>query len=206
MPCRGFYLPSDAPRQQFVYAVDRVISDIGQNMGQVSTRVDTIEFAAPDERVHRCSPLAPAIGTDEHKIFSSEADAAQRVFREIIVYLDRAVIAVQDQRGPLIQRVVDRLGRLRLGRQCFELGPKPGFVGIEQRPGLFLSRAQPLVRRLAAYAGFDGVESADIFERFFRRIRRCAHVNIVEFSPRVSMTGRLSNRAVDEQLIEATTM
>jgi hypothetical protein len=61
----------DTPWQQFVNTVDRVIGNTGQDMAQVSARVDTIEFAAADERVHRGCPLAPTIGTGKHKIFSS---------------------------------------------------------------------------------------------------------------------------------------
>jgi hypothetical protein len=56
---RVFQVSGDAPGQQFVNAVDRVIGDAGQHVAQVSARVDTIEFAAADERVHRGCPLAP---------------------------------------------------------------------------------------------------------------------------------------------------
>ena len=40
---RSVQLPGDTPGQQFVNAVDRMISDNAQDVTQVSTRVDTIE-------------------------------------------------------------------------------------------------------------------------------------------------------------------
>ena len=64
-------MASDVPGQQFIDAVDRMISDTGQDMTQVCARVDIVQFAAPDERVHRSRPLAPAVRAGEHKIFPS---------------------------------------------------------------------------------------------------------------------------------------
>ena len=61
----------NAPRQQLVNTVDRMIGDMGQDMAQVSARVDTVEFAGSDERVHRRCTLAPAVGSSEEEIFSS---------------------------------------------------------------------------------------------------------------------------------------
>ena len=61
----------NAPGQQFVNAVYRVIGDAGQHVAQVGARIDTIEFAAADERVHRGCPLAPAVGASKEEILSS---------------------------------------------------------------------------------------------------------------------------------------
>jgi hypothetical protein len=68
---RVFQVSGDAPGQQFVNAVDRVIGDAGQHVAQVSARVDTIEFAAADERVHRGCPLAPAVGAGKEEILAT---------------------------------------------------------------------------------------------------------------------------------------
>src|ERR1700693_2168115 len=97
----------------------------------------------------------------KHKIFPSQAYTTQRIFRDVVVYLDGAVVTVQRQRGPLVERVVDRLGRVGLRRQRLELRPEPGLVDFEQRFGLLLPHTQPFGRRLAADAGLDAIEFAD---------------------------------------------
>jgi len=48
-----------------------VISDVGQDVFQVGTRVDSVELARPDQAIHRGGPLAPAVGADEQIIFAS---------------------------------------------------------------------------------------------------------------------------------------
>jgi hypothetical protein len=48
-----------------------VISDTGQDMGQVGTRVNTVEFACADERVHRGRALAPTVRAGKQEILSS---------------------------------------------------------------------------------------------------------------------------------------
>lgn len=144
----------DTPWQQFVNTVDRVIGNIGQDMAQVSARVDTIEFAAADERVHRGCPLAPAVGASKEEILATKTYTTQRVLGEVVVYFRRAISAVQCQRSPLVERVVDRLGRVGFCRQRLELRPEPGLVGFEQRFGLLLPHTQPfgglLARMLAS--------------------------------------------------------
>jgi hypothetical protein len=66
-----FQFVSHIPRQQFVDAGDLVISDVGQDVFQVGTRVDSVELARPDQAIHRGGPLAPAVGADEQIIFAS---------------------------------------------------------------------------------------------------------------------------------------
>ena len=102
----------DTPWQRLVDAVDRMVSDARQDMGQVGTQIDAVEFAGANERVHGGRPLAPAVGAGEEEIFSIEAHATQRILGEVVVYFQRAIITVQRQRASLIERVVDRLGRI----------------------------------------------------------------------------------------------
>jgi hypothetical protein len=79
----------DTPWQQFVNTVDRVIGNIGQDMPQVSARVDTIEIAAADERVHRSCPLAPAVGASNWLLVSVQRkpEAVQRYARTVEAHL-----------------------------------------------------------------------------------------------------------------------
>jgi len=89
-----------------------MIGDMSQDMAQISAWVDIVEFAGSDERVHRSGALTPAIGSGKEEVFSAKAYTTQRILREVVVYFHHAIIAVQRECGPLIERVVDRLGRL----------------------------------------------------------------------------------------------
>ncbi|KVD48510.1 hypothetical protein WI86_17600 [Burkholderia ubonensis] len=53
-----------------------MISDVGQDVFQVDTRVDPVELARPDQAIHRGGPLAPAVGADEQIVFASERKLA----------------------------------------------------------------------------------------------------------------------------------
>ena len=73
---------------------------VSKHVGQIRAWIDAVEFAAPDERIHCGCTLAPAVGASEHKIFSSERDAAQGIFGEYVADLDSAVFAVKRKRVP----------------------------------------------------------------------------------------------------------
>jgi hypothetical protein len=61
----------NAPGQQFVNAVDWMIGNTGQHVAQVSARVDAIEFARRNQRVHRRRPLAAAVGAGKEEVLAS---------------------------------------------------------------------------------------------------------------------------------------
>jgi hypothetical protein len=140
------------------------------------------------------------------KIFPAQAYTTQRVLRDVVVDLERAVVAIQRQGAPLLQRVVDRLGRIGLRRQCFELCPEPRFVDLKQRFGFLLPYSQPFGNRPAANGGLDVVETTNIFEGPLCCVRRRAHVDVAELSPRVGMACSLAYRAIAEQFVEASEM
>ncbi len=186
---------------QFTTARD-MIGDSCQDMGQVSTRIDTVEFAASDQRIHRCGPLAPAIGACEEEILSTQAHTTQRVFRDVVIYFDGTIVAVQHERIPLVQGVVDGLGRIRLCRQRLEFFPQPRAVALKQRLCLLLSHTQSLVRRFAANVRLYAIELTDVSERLSGRLRWRAHVNVIELATCVRVAPGFANRAVAKQLVE----
>ncbi|KVW62350.1 hypothetical protein WK99_14325 [Burkholderia ubonensis] len=53
-----------------------MISDVGQDVFQVSSRVDPVDLARPDHAIHRGGSLAPAVRADEQIIFASERKLA----------------------------------------------------------------------------------------------------------------------------------
>jgi hypothetical protein len=67
----------NAPGQQFVDAVDWMIGNTGQHVAQVSARVDAIEFARRDQRVHGRRPLAAAaVGAGKEEVLSTQGKLA----------------------------------------------------------------------------------------------------------------------------------
>ena len=51
------------PGQEFVDAIDLVVSDMSQHEIQIGARIDAVKFAAPSQRIHRGD--GPVPGTDE---------------------------------------------------------------------------------------------------------------------------------------------
>lgn len=82
---------------------------------------------------HRC--------LNQRKISPAQAYTTQRVLRDVVVNLERTVFLIQRQGAPLVKRVVDRLGRIGLRRQCFELCHEPRFVDLKQRSGFLRKRS-----------------------------------------------------------------
>ena len=57
------------PGQKFADAIDRMIGDAGQNIAQISLRVEAIHFGGLDEGVHRGGSHAAGIGACKEIIF-----------------------------------------------------------------------------------------------------------------------------------------
>lgn len=68
------------------------------HIGQIRVRIDAVELACTN-CVHGGSPLSAAAGTNEEVIFPTKCNAAQRAFRNIIVYFSNAIIIVMIPRS-----------------------------------------------------------------------------------------------------------
>ena len=69
-PGEGLLCP--APGEQFVDAMDRVISDARENVGQIGLRIDTVHPACFDDGVHAGRAFSPGVGTTEEIILPTE--------------------------------------------------------------------------------------------------------------------------------------
>jgi hypothetical protein len=152
---------------------------MSQDVFQIGARVDAIEPARPNQAIHRCRPLASAVGAGEQIVFASERDAAQGVFGQRVADLDATVFAVQHERVSLVERVADCLGQFRFPRQRRELVRHPRLDGREQLQALLLPHAQPFGGRLAADASLDAIEFADQFKHVLSRRRRRTRMHFV---------------------------
>ena len=89
---------------------DRVVSDMSEDMAQVGMRINAVELGADDQRVHGRGTIAATVGAEEHVVFASQCNTAQRILGQVVVDLGAAVIAVINQGLPLIEQVLSTYG------------------------------------------------------------------------------------------------
>ena len=154
----------DAPGEEFVDPVDRVIGDAGENVAEVFFRIELVESGGFDEGVDSGGTLAAGIGAGEEIVLAAEGYAAQGSLGGVVVDLDAAVIDEAGELGPARERVADGFGELGFAREfaaaCFE----PGLHGVEDGLRLREARGSSFVRRAAADLLFDAVERADVLQ------------------------------------------
>src|SRR4051794_17380608 len=99
------------PGQQFAEpAVGPVVDELGQHVGQVSMRIDAMQFAGLDQRGEHGPVFCPFVAASEQSIFSVESERAHALLDGIGVDLDAAVVEEAQQPIPLIEAVADGLG------------------------------------------------------------------------------------------------
>src|SRR5438270_7168784 len=100
-----------APGQQFAETtVGPVIDELGQQVGQVSMRIDAMQFAGLDQRGEHGPVFCPFVAAREQSIFSVERNRAHASLDGIGVDLDEAVVEETQQPIPLIEAVANGLG------------------------------------------------------------------------------------------------
>src|SRR3954464_10568025 len=99
------------PGQQFAETtVGPVVDELGQHVGQVSMRIDAMQFAGLDQRGEHGPVFCPFVAASEQSIFSVESNRAHASLDGIGVDLDAAVVEETQQPLPLIEAVANGLG------------------------------------------------------------------------------------------------
>ena len=80
----------DVPGQELCDAVDRMVSDIGEDVSEVVLRVDPVELGCSEQRVDLGGAFSSGVRACEQIVFPSERDDAQRSFSGVVVDLDGA--------------------------------------------------------------------------------------------------------------------
>src|SRR5271166_5091990 len=142
------------------------IDDLGDDVGQIGLRIDGVELAGFDQRGDDSPVLTAAVGAGEESIFSIQCDRTDRPFHDVAVDLDAAVIEEADQAIPARQGIADRLRELGLLANQAELGAKPGFEVVDDRPALLLPKIAPLIGAAATDLALNDIELGNVFERF----------------------------------------
>ncbi|PZW90426.1 hypothetical protein DFS13_13925 [Burkholderia sp. 28_3] len=111
------------PRQQLVDAVDRMVSDALENIGEICLGIEAVQARRADQAIHRGSTFVTGVGAGEQVIPSAEGDAAQHSLGDQVVDFRAPVAAVVNERRPAIQRILNRLGCVGFCRErrerCF---------------------------------------------------------------------------------------
>src|SRR5271155_1730268 len=73
------------PGQEFGNAPRRMISDAGEQVGEIVLRVESVELGALDQGVDRSGAAAAGIGAGKQIILAANGDTAQGALGRIIV-------------------------------------------------------------------------------------------------------------------------
>ena len=120
-------LDDNVPGKEFLDAIDGMIGDMGQYVAQIVVRINAVEPGGTDEQVHGRPALATAVGSHKQEVIASQAASPQRILGNVIVNFGNPVLAVIRQSLPVVEHVVDRPGRVRLGRQRQQPFAQPEF-------------------------------------------------------------------------------
>lgn len=90
--------------KELVDAIEGILGDMGQHVARISLRVDAVQLGTTDKQVHGSSSLATAISAHKQEAIASQAAPSQRVLRNVIVHLSRALLVVIRRRLPLVSR------------------------------------------------------------------------------------------------------
>lgn len=116
-----YELSCDTPGWRFIDPIDRMIGNTHQRMAQVRLRAHVDELGRADQRVYGCGPFAAGAGGRKQEFLPFKRRGAQGAHGGIIV--DNAVVTIVQQCLPLIQDLLDRVGRIRLAQEQLQLLP-----------------------------------------------------------------------------------
>src|SRR5215472_18956172 len=139
-------LGGPGPRHELVETRSRPeIDQPGENIGQISLRVDATEFAGLDERGDAGPILRTLIMPGEERILAIENNRADASFDDVGVELDAAVVEEPREAVPMVQGVADVLGDGGLGRDASELLLEPGLECRHERLAALLAHRAALI-------------------------------------------------------------
>ena len=119
----------------------------------------------------------------EEMVLGAELDRPDRALDGIGVDFDAPICEEQAEPLPVTQRIADRFGEGRFGRDAPELGFEPAVHRVDQRSALRLADAGPFIGRAAADARLDLIEFGDPLQRLGGNWRRGGMVEVKELAP-----------------------
>ena len=104
-------------------AVGVPIDNLGDDIGQIGVRLDTIELAGLDERSNDCPVLAAAVGASEERILAREGNGPNAALDHVRIDLNAAIVKKARQPIPAGECIADGLGQLTLLTDQTQLAP-----------------------------------------------------------------------------------
>jgi hypothetical protein len=89
---------SDREARQYSAALGPRLNDPGNDVGEVTHRIDVVDLAVLDQRCVDYPIFGAAIGAREQRIFSGKCDRSDRSFDNVVVEFDAA--AIDEERQP----------------------------------------------------------------------------------------------------------
>jgi transposase-like protein len=176
------------PRHELIDTRGRPeIDQLGQHVGEIGLRVDTIQFAALDERRNTGPVLCPMIMAGEKRILAIQNERTNGSLDDVGVEFDAAVIEKPREPVPMVQGVADMLGDRRLGRDAPELLLEPGFEREHDGPAAFMAHRPALVGATAADRLLDCIELRDARKRLAGNRCVAGLGDVEEASPKVTL-------------------
>jgi hypothetical protein len=107
--------------------------------------------------------------TGKEPVFASYHEGSYRIFRQVVIHAESAVLKIFFQPRPLPECVVDCLAKKTLWRNLDRVLHEPAVKGINKRLGFLLPQMINLSRGQLPITGvfFDSVELSDTFHRLF---------------------------------------
>src|ERR1700741_4773982 len=190
-------LGSPGPRHQFVQTGGRPeIDQFGEDVGQISLRLDAAELCCLDERSNAGPVLRALIMPRDQRILAIQNKRTDASLDDVGVQLDAAVVEEPREPVPVVQGVADMLGDRRLARDAGELQFEPGLERQHDRLAARLSDGAALIGTAASDRLLDGIEGGDARKRLAGDRRRAAFRDIEEAAPQMRPAERQRNRLV----------
>lgn len=127
------------PGQELVEAVDFVIVDAGQDIGQVGFGVVVGEFGTFDEREDVGEVFAAGMGACEEPVASADGQWPDGSFGGVVVDGDSGFVEEQGEGMPSEETVSNGLGEVRFAGDLGELLFEPGIESFGQWGALGLA-------------------------------------------------------------------
>lgn len=175
-----------SPWQQIVdLALGMAGDNAGDDVDEVSLRVDGVELAGLHQRSDDGPLPAAAVGAREERVLAIERDLPDRALDDVRVDLDAAVVEEAGEALPAREGVADGLGELTLLADEAELLLKPWLQRRDDEAASGLAGGTAFLGRAAFDVGLDLIERRDARERFRGDGRGATLREIVELAPDV---------------------
>ena len=69
-----------------------MIRNSGEHVGEPCLRIDVVELAGDDQRIHGRRTRAAAVGAGEQPVLASERDTSERALGGVVVELEAAIV------------------------------------------------------------------------------------------------------------------